>query len=178
MNRADDAGHLGAQRRKIAADVRIISYLFDVPAFPTIPVASDGDENCQGERHNKEGSHVLFPFHPAARSSRRLVAFWRQGLRHGGGGFSRYWRSGHQICSFSSKKSASAALFVTELLRPLCLSKLIHAEAIGSVCFSISDMTLHIDHRADAAVELKEGRCFLSGQDSSKDRHIALAQFC
>ena len=37
---------------------------------------------------------------------------------------------------------------------------------------------LHIDHRADAAVELKEGRRFLSGQDSSKDRHIALTQFC
>ncbi len=35
------------------------------------------------------------------------------------------------MCSFSSKKSANAALFVT-----------IQAEAVGSVCFSISDMTL------------------------------------
>jgi hypothetical protein len=31
---------------------------------------------------------------------------------------------------------------VNELLRPACLSKRIHAEAIGSDCFSISDMTL------------------------------------
>src|SRR5258708_33257862 len=112
VDRAHDAGHLGARRRKITADVRVISYLFDVPAFPTIPVASDGDENCQGERHNKEGSHVLFPSHPARRSVRRLFALWRQRLRHGGGGVSRYWRGGHHICSFSKKKSASAALLV------------------------------------------------------------------
>ncbi len=45
VDRAYDAGHLGAQRRKITADVRIIGYLFDVPAFPTIPVASDSDHN-------------------------------------------------------------------------------------------------------------------------------------
>ena len=37
---------------------------------------------------------------------------------------------------------------------------------------------LHIDHRADAAVELKEGRCFLSGQDCSENRYVALTQFC
>jgi len=48
MNRAHDAGHLGAQRRKIAADVSIISYLFDLAALPRIPVASDGDEKLPG----------------------------------------------------------------------------------------------------------------------------------
>src|ERR1700722_18456358 len=42
MNRAHDAGHLGAQRCKVAADVSIISYLFDFAALPRIPVASDG----------------------------------------------------------------------------------------------------------------------------------------
>src|SRR6267378_5746988 len=115
MNRAHDAGHLGAQRRKIAADVSIISYLFDLAALPRIPVASDGDENCQGERYNKEWSHVLFPSHPAARGGRRLVAFWRQRLRLGGCGFSRYWRGGHQICSFRSKKSL---IFFLMMRRP------------------------------------------------------------
>src|SRR5712692_8945918 len=45
VNRAHDAGHLGAQRRKIAADVSIISYLFDLAALPRIPVASDSDQN-------------------------------------------------------------------------------------------------------------------------------------
>ena len=45
MNCAHDAGHLGAQRRKIAADVSIISYLFDLAALPRIPVASDSDQN-------------------------------------------------------------------------------------------------------------------------------------
>src|SRR5258706_4651436 len=113
MNRAHDASHLGAQRRNIAADVCIISFLFDVPAFPPIPVASDGEENCQGECHNKERSHVLFPSDTVAGIGRRLVAFWRQRLRHRGGGFSRFWRGRHQICSFSSKKSANVALFVT-----------------------------------------------------------------
>jgi len=46
------------------------------------------------------------------------------------------------MCSFSIKKSANAALLVTELLRPACLSKRIHPEAIGSDCFLISDMTV------------------------------------
>src|SRR6266567_8289676 len=45
MNRAHDAGHLGAQRCKVAADVSIISYLFDLAALPRIPVASDSDQN-------------------------------------------------------------------------------------------------------------------------------------
>jgi hypothetical protein len=44
------------------------------------------------------------------------------------------------MCSFSSKKFANAALFMTELLGPLCLSKIFHAEVIGSVSFSIADM--------------------------------------
>src|SRR5882724_912403 len=142
MNRAHDAGHLGAQRCKVPADVSIISYLFDLAALPRIPVASDSDQNRQAERHDEERSYVLFPSGTAVRRGRRFVALRRQRFRHGGGRFSRYWRGGHQICSFSSKESANAALFVTELLRPLCLSKLIHAEAIGSVCFWISDITL------------------------------------
>src|SRR6266852_4923233 len=45
VNRAHDAGHLGAQRRKIAADVSIISHLFDLAALPRISVASDRDQN-------------------------------------------------------------------------------------------------------------------------------------
>src|SRR5580704_9379465 len=45
MNRAHDAGHLGAQRCKVAADVSIISYLFDLAALPRIPVASDSNQN-------------------------------------------------------------------------------------------------------------------------------------
>src|SRR5712691_8033226 len=61
MNRAHDAGHLGAQRCKVAADVSIIGYLFDFAALPRIPVASDGDQNRQGERHDKERAYVLFP---------------------------------------------------------------------------------------------------------------------
>jgi len=44
------------------------------------------------------------------------------------------------MCSFSSKKFANAALFMTELLRPVYLSKIFHAEAIGSVSFLIADM--------------------------------------
>src|SRR5713101_6921818 len=45
VNRAHDAGHLRAQRRKVAAHVSIISYLFDLAALPRIPVASDSDQN-------------------------------------------------------------------------------------------------------------------------------------
>src|SRR5690348_3771463 len=90
MHCAYDASHLGAQRRDIAADVSIISYLYDLAALPRIPVTSDGDENCHGERHNKEGSQELFPSPSARRSGCRLFAFWRQRLRHGGGGVSRY----------------------------------------------------------------------------------------
>src|ERR1700688_633107 len=45
MNRAHDAGHLGAQRCQVAADVSVISYLFDLAALPRIPVASDSDQN-------------------------------------------------------------------------------------------------------------------------------------
>src|SRR5882724_7524023 len=45
VNRAYDAGHFGAQRCKVAADVSIISDLFDLAALPRIPVASDGDQN-------------------------------------------------------------------------------------------------------------------------------------
>src|SRR6202162_10748 len=45
MNCAHDSGHLGAQRCKVAADVSIISYLFDLAALPRIPVASNGDQN-------------------------------------------------------------------------------------------------------------------------------------
>src|SRR5258706_13490459 len=141
VNRTHDGRHLGAQRRKVASDVSIISYLFDLAALPRIPVASDRDQNGQSEHHDKERSHVLFPSDTAARSGRRFIAFGRQRFCHGGGGSSRYWRGGHQICSFSSKKSANAALFVTELLRPLRLLKIIHAEAIDSVCFLIADMT-------------------------------------
>src|SRR5216684_846671 len=40
-----DGGHLRAQRCKVAADVSIISYLFDLAALPRIPVASDSDQN-------------------------------------------------------------------------------------------------------------------------------------
>src|SRR5258708_25097539 len=75
--------------------------------------------------------------------------------------------------------------------------EIIHAKAIGSICFSAADMMplketisvltlgqgklrckLHIDHHADAAVELKEGRCFLSGEDLSEDRQIPLTPVC
>src|ERR1700750_254586 len=56
MNRAHDAGHLGTQRRKVAAHVSVIRYLFDLAALPRIPVASDGDQDRQSERHNKKGS--------------------------------------------------------------------------------------------------------------------------
>src|SRR5258706_9451533 len=119
VNRTHDGRHLGAQRRKGASDGSIISYLFDLAALPRIPVASDRDQNGQSEHHDKEGSHVLFPSGTAARSGRRFIAFGRQRFRRGGGGSSRYWRGGHQICSFSSKKSANAALFVTALLRPV-----------------------------------------------------------
>src|SRR6266699_2912761 len=51
-------------------------------------------------------------------------------------------------------------------------------KSVLTLCQGKLRCKLDIDHRADAAVELKEGRCFLSGQDSSKDRHIALTQFC
>src|SRR5882724_12974030 len=85
---------------------------------------------------------------------------------------------------------------MTELLGPLAWQRSLTGEARGSVAFSIEDLEpareksvlplcqgklrckLDIDHGADAAVELKEGGCFLSGQDSAKDRRIALTQFC
>lgn len=63
------------------------------------------------------------------------------------------------MCSFRRKESANVALLLALGQRKLRCK-------------------LHINHRADAAVELKEGRRFLSGQDSSKDRHIALTQLC
>src|SRR5882757_202550 len=67
MNRAHHAGYLGAQRCKVAADVGIISHLFDLAALPGIPVASDGDQNRYRERHDKERSQVLFPSVTSAR---------------------------------------------------------------------------------------------------------------
>src|SRR5205807_1951435 len=89
MNRAHDAGHLRAQRCKVAADVSIISYLFDLAALPRIPVASDSDQNRYAEHHDKKRSYVLFPSDTAVRRVRRFVAFRRQRFRRGGGGFSR-----------------------------------------------------------------------------------------
>src|ERR1700731_256585 len=110
MHRAHDTGHLGAQRCKVAADVSVISHLFDFAALPGIPVASDGDQDRQGERHNKERSYELLPSGATVRG-RGSFAVSGQRFGHGGGGFSRYRRTGHYICSFSSKKSANAALY-------------------------------------------------------------------
>src|ERR1700722_9008894 len=101
-----------------------------------------------------------------------------------------------KIGSFSCKKSANAALFMTQLLGPFACQDL--PRRSDRLCFFLdrghdasqgnnSFLTLgqwklrcelHIDHRADAAVELKEGRCFFSWQDCSENRHVALTQFC
>jgi hypothetical protein len=101
------------------------------------------------------------------------------------------------MCSFSSKKFANAALFMTELPKPLLPFKDLPRRS-DRLCFFLdrghgasqgnnSFLTLgqwklrcelYVDHRADATVELKEGRCFLPGQDCSKNRNVPLTQFC
>jgi len=126
MNRAHDAGHLGAQRRKIAADISIISYLFDLAAFPRIPVASDGDENCQGEALQQGVSHVLFPSHPACEKGPQACRFLEASdFVSGAADLAGTGEVDIKFAHFRSKKSAFAAPF-----------EIIHAKAIGSVCFS------------------------------------------
>jgi len=62
--------------RNVAADVSIISYLFDLAALPRIPVASDRDQK-RPERAPRQGGESRTFFHPTLprRSGRRFIAF-------------------------------------------------------------------------------------------------------
>ena len=50
---AHDARNLGTERSKVAANVSIICDLFDLAAFPRIPVTRNGDQDCQSEKHHE-----------------------------------------------------------------------------------------------------------------------------
>ena len=69
VDSAYDARHLGTERSEVTANVSVIRDLFDLPAFPRIPVARDGDQNSQREKQYKNGSYVVSPPRTSAPSS-------------------------------------------------------------------------------------------------------------
>ena len=85
IHRAHDACHLGAERSKIAANVSIISNLFDFATFPRIPVTRDGDQDRQSEHYDEKRSRVLFQPGTVVRRGGSFVALRRRRFRHGSG---------------------------------------------------------------------------------------------
>src|ERR1700733_6029783 len=90
---AHDARHFGTERSKVAANVSIICDLFDLAAFPRIPVARDGDQNGQSEKHHKNGSYIVLPPGALARDRLIRIALRRQWLRDRRS--LGHWRGGH-----------------------------------------------------------------------------------
>ena len=51
---AHDTRHLRTERGKVAANVSVIGGLFDLAAFPRIPITSNRDQDSQSEKHHKD----------------------------------------------------------------------------------------------------------------------------
>ena len=58
---SNDSGHLRTERREIAANISIVSNLFDMATFPGIPVPGNGNQDSQSEEYDQNGRKVFLP---------------------------------------------------------------------------------------------------------------------
>src|SRR5271157_3486569 len=56
---SDNAGNLGAEWGKVAANIGVIGDLVNLAALPGIPVSSNGNNDSDSEQHYQNGSQVF-----------------------------------------------------------------------------------------------------------------------
>jgi hypothetical protein len=81
-----NARHLGAERSQVAANVSIIRDLFNLAAFPCIPVTRDGDQNSQSEKQHENGRYIVLPPRTLARNYWSVSTVCGTGFATGGAG--------------------------------------------------------------------------------------------